>query len=781
MQARNVLVFWIICLEAKMFFILGPGVVQRKPSVAWRLALWMGTRLCAGALVASPGLAQAADVYLNNTTPQTSGIEAAATGADAVIVTNSANISGRSGIVASSETGAISIASTGNVTSSLSWLYGIRASSNGGSIDIGGANGLSGAVSGIYAATSASGSITIRTGAGANVAALGISVRTIAADGATRIFIGSGSSITGTTYAIYADGQDVTVTNAGTVTGSVVGFRSDFGSPGTFIFNNSGILELPGASVADRYQFNNLAGGVLTGTGSLGAVNAQAGSVIRPGDRSGAVMGALNVGSLTLAAGAIVEIRANYTSGADQIAVTGAALLGGARLKIAATRQVDATWISGQTYTIMTAGSVTGTFAAPELDYAFLKATLAYTSTSVSLTLDRNWTSFSAYSTTPNQKSVSDVFDRFQTQGSNPLIAKVTTLTVGQAPVAMAQLSGAGVASTRTQSFAASSQFNGVVGSEMGEFTGSAGGGSSVLSYVDDKTITKAFDKVAAKASESILDGRVWAHGLGGVANMKADATNPAERSSNYGLAAGVDKALSPNLRAGAALSGGQSSSKVASLATKADAVWGQAALYAIATDGERYAKASLVYGRLTTETERTVTAFATPETAKGKFGANLFSTRLEVGQKFVTGRVNLTPFAAFEPSWLMQEGYSETGAATIGLGYGKTTTRALPATLGMKFDGDVVLHAMRLAPSATLGWVYNFASTSSLSPFFTSLPGSTFTVAGAKGDRNLARTELNVEAMADASTATVYANARADLGARTSAMRGTGGMMMRF
>jgi uncharacterized protein with beta-barrel porin domain len=269
---------------------------------------------------------------------------------------------------------------------------------------------------------------------------------------------------------------------------------------------------------------------------------------------------------------------------------------------------------------------------------------------------------------------------------------------------------------------------------------------------------------------------------LGSVANRKADAANPSEHSSNYGLVAGVDTALTPNLRAGFALSGGQSSSKVAALATKADATWGQGALYAVVTDGDRYAKASLVYGRLTTQTERTVTAFSTPETAKGKFGANLFSSRLEVGQKFATGGpIDLTPFAAFEPSWLMQDAYAETGAATVGLGYGKTTTRALPATLGLKFDGAFVFDTMRIAPMVTLGWVHNFAGTASLSPFFTALPGSTFTVAGAKGDRNLARTELNVEATPEGSTATFYVNARADLGARTNAVRGTGGVMMRF
>ncbi|MDB5545699.1 MAG: putative outer rane autotransporter barrel precursor, partial [Hyphomicrobiales bacterium] len=635
------------------------------------------------------------------------------------------------------------------------------------------------------------GTIDIKTASGGNVMGTGgAGISTTAVSGTTTISIGGGSTVTGTSAAISATttNGNVTVSNAyaGTVQGSINAVLTGAGT-GTFTFNNSGTLAILGAQSNTGFALNNMSGGVLTGTGSFGAVDAASGSIIRPGDRtlalvSGApVMGTLNASSLTLASGAIVEIRANFTSGADKIAVTGAAVLGGATLKVAATPQIDATWSSAKSFTILTGGSVTGTFATTQLDYAFLKATLAYTSTSVSMTLDRNWTSFGAYSTTPNQKSVSDVFDTFQTQGTNPLIAKVSTLTISQAPVAMSQLSGTGVATARTQSFAASGLFNGALSSEMSKFTGSASGGA-VLSYADDKKLTKAFDKVAAKPAEPILDGRVWAHVLGGVANMKSDATNPSERSTNFGLAAGIDTAINPNLRAGFALSGGQSVSKVASLAISADANWGQAALYGVATDGDRYAKAALVYGYLSTETQRTVTAFSTSETAKGKFGANLFSTRLEVGQKFVTGGpVNVTPFFAFEPAWLVQNAYSETGAAPVALGYVKTTTRALPTTLGMKFDGEFALDTMRVAPSATLGWVHNFADTSSLSPFFTALPGSTFTVAGAKGDRDLARTEVNVEATPEGSTATFYANARADLGARTNAVRGTAGAMLRF
>ena len=725
---------------------------------------------------------------------------------------------GKEGILANNAgSGKVTISGIGAVTAT---GVGISATAAGGAINIGTPSvKITKAVSGttgISATNTGSGTISIATGAGGTVASTGgVGISTSSANGATTIdvgadvtgtiygissdasgggttsiSIGSGSTVTGGSRAIYAKTKDgnVTVANAGSVRGAIEGALYS-GGTGTFTFNNTGTFTLLGSESNTGFAINNQSGGVLTGTGSFGAVNAASGSFIRPGDRTlppvngVPVMGTLKISGLTLTPGALVEVRADYAGASDKVEVSGAAALGGATLRVLATPQTSAAWDGGKkTYTVLTAGTLTGTFATVTTDYAYLKASAVTSGNSVIATLERNWTSFGTYSTTPNQKSVSDVFDKFQTQGSNPLISKVTTLTIAQAPVAMAQLSGSGIVAARAQSFAAAGVFTGAINAEMGKFTGSAGGASSVLSYAPEKKVTKAFDKVAVKPAAPILDGRVWMQVLGGVANMKSDATNPSERSTNFGLAAGADTALTPNLRAGFALSGGQSTTRVSSLATRADATWGQGALYAVATDGDRYAKAALVYGYLTTETERKVTAFEMPETAKGKFGANLVSTRLEVGQSLTKNTaVNLTPFAAFEPSWLMQNSYTETGSSVVALGYGKTTARALPATLGVKAESDIALDGMRLTPSATLGWVHNFTDTSSISPFFAALPGSTFTVAGAKGDRNLARTEFNLEATPNGSTATFYANARADLGARTTSVRGTAGFMMRF
>lgn len=76
---------------------------------------------------------------------------------------------------------------------------------------------------------------------------------------------------------------------------------------------------------------------------------------------------------------------------------------------------------------------------------------------------------------------------------------------------------------------------------------------------------------------------------------------------------------------------------------------------------------------------------------------------------------------------------------------------------------------------------MHDFSNATSISPFFTALPGSNFTVQAAKGDRNLARTEVSLEATPKDTLATFYLNARADLSQRTSSVRGMAGVSLRF
>jgi uncharacterized protein with beta-barrel porin domain len=669
--------------------------------------------------------------------------------------------------------------------------YGVYATSAGGNVDIGSTTGLGGAVSGatgIYAATTGSGKVNVKiTG---NVTSTGNdAIATSAATNDTTISIESTSTITGGARAlsVTTGTGNVTVTNLGSVKNSIAGTTGG----GSLTFNNAGTLMLVDAQSNSGFTITNRAAGILTGTGSFGVVNAEADSIIRPGDRSLAiplsgvpVMGVMRTGNLTLATGAIVEVRADYSGGSDSISVTGNAALGGATLKILATPNNEKTWIAGpKSFVVMNvSGTITGTFGSVVTEYAFLNATAAYAANSVTATLERNAVKFADVAVTKLQTAVGTALDGYAAQSTNPLIQKITTLTRLEAPAALQQLAGAGLNSTHSLAFGASRLVIDTVSSEMGRFTGSASGGAA-LSYIEDTRIKPpAFKNIAPKV-EPIADGRVWAQFMGGVGNIKTNEASgaPGERASTFGIAAGIDRAYNPNLRVGFALAGGQSTLKVSQLATKSDATWGQAALYAVATNGALYAKTSLTMGYISNETERSVTAFGTPEKATGEFSSLLYAARVEVGQRFEVAPAGVTPFLAFEPSLVAQNAYNEKAATPIALGFGKNTANALPGTLGVKIDANIDVGDVRLTPSATLAWVHNFANATTISPFFTALPGSTFSVTGVEGDRDLARTELTLEATRFGSLASVFANARADLGQRTNSLRGTGGMMVRF
>ena len=104
-----------------------------------------------------------------------------------------------------------------------------------------------------------------------------------------------------------------------------------------------------------------VSGGVLTGTGSVGALTVTNGGTLAPGN--GTPGASIAAASLAMQSGALYVVQLNPAT-ASFTAVTGAATLGGAT--------VEAVFAGGsyvsKRYTILTAGSVSGTFAGATVD-----------------------------------------------------------------------------------------------------------------------------------------------------------------------------------------------------------------------------------------------------------------------------------------------------------------------------------------------------------------------------------------------------------------------------
>lgn len=188
---------------------------------------------------------------------------------------------------------------------------------------------------------------------------------------------------------------------------------------------------LVNGSIASAVTVGNA--GRLGGTGTI--AGATVSGTIAPGTTG---IGTLRVaGPLTVAATGILEVDAAPGGTADLLAVTGAVTLNGGGVAV---RTGGATGFQPlTTYTILTGGSVTGTFSSVTADAAFLNPALTYDATSVRLRLVRNDVSFAAIGQTANQRAVGAAL---QPQGAGAAFDAVVVLSAADARAGFDQLSG---------------------------------------------------------------------------------------------------------------------------------------------------------------------------------------------------------------------------------------------------------------------------------------------------------------------------------------------------
>ncbi|MXO64077.1 beta strand repeat-containing protein [Qipengyuania oceanensis] len=165
---------------------------------------------------------------------------------------------------------------------------------------------------------------------------------------------------------------------------------------------NGGTLSVNGSMTEADFFVNT--GGTLGGNGEVGPVVVDGGTI-----GAGNSIGTLTVvGDLTLSAASIFEIEVNAAGEADLVNVTGTATLGGATASILAEEGAYAPFTE---YTVLTAGSVVGTFGDITTNYAFLTPQFAYDATEVSLVLRRNDIAFSDFGATGNQSAVGGLIE----------------------------------------------------------------------------------------------------------------------------------------------------------------------------------------------------------------------------------------------------------------------------------------------------------------------------------------------------------------------------------
>ncbi len=187
------------------------------------------------------------------------------------------------------------------------------------------------------------------------------------------------------------------------------------------------------------------AGGLVSGSGQLGSLQALAGSGIAPGNS----IGTLSVsGPVSFATGATYFVEVARDGRSDRIDTAGAATLAGGTVFVSPENIrrplsfPEARSILGQRFTILNAsGGVSGRFDGVVPNFLFLDASLGYSRTSVTLSMERSSTSFASVGSNRNQSGVGAGIEGLG-QG-NPLYESILLMTSQQsARSAFQQLSG---------------------------------------------------------------------------------------------------------------------------------------------------------------------------------------------------------------------------------------------------------------------------------------------------------------------------------------------------
>lgn len=748
-----------------------------------------------------------------------------AVGGDAVSINTNAGssitLSGGTGVTAAANAGAINVTTAGTISGADQGVDArIFSGANTSDVTVVVNGNVTANLVGVIAATGGTGNVNVSVGAGATVQ--GTTTFGVGVSGNATNAVTNSGAIIGDTGLVTVLGS-TTVTNAGSITGTggsavnlggannlfvmtgpaatltgrAVGSGTDtfrFAGAGSNSFDVSQIgagwalLDKTGSSIwsltgtstyagpvtvnggtlavnGDLSSAGSLtvnAGGTLGGSGIAGAV-AINGGTLAPGNS----IGTLTTASLTMTAASTYLVQVSGAA-SDKTLVTGIAGINGKVVVDPLTRLSATT-----TYTIMTAGTVIGTFSGVE----FLTATsfarnarLSYVGNDVLLTLDPG----SLLSSLPgnasiNQRNVAAGIDN-GLFGGGALPAGFNALFAlsGQPLLnALTQASGETATGTQQTTFNAMNMFMGLLtdpfvagGGDPRSSNGASGyaaDGSEALAYAGRKRTGAERDAYAAMSRKAPPQGfearwSVWAAGFGGSQTTDGNATLGSNTATSRiaGAVAGADYWFSPNTVAGFALAGGGTNFSVANGGTGRSDLF-QAGGFVRHNAGAAYVTGALAYGWQDITTDRNVT-IAGADHLQARFNANAYSGRLEGGYRLVTpwiGGIGVTPYAAAQFTTFDLPAYAEqaiTGSNTFALSYASKSVTDTRSELGLRTDKSFALNDAIVTLRARAAWAHDFNADRNIAATFQALPGASFVVNGAAQAHDTALTTASAE-----------------------------------
>ncbi|KWU52822.1 autotransporter outer membrane beta-barrel domain-containing protein [Pseudomonas palleroniana] len=512
------------------------------------------------------------------------------------------------------------------------------------------------------------------------------------------------------------------------------------------ILNNQGgiagdVIVDPGAYYKGRGSLNNLIinGRLITDT----------------------VVGAPQVnGNLVMNPGSTFEFVTRSDGSAATTHVAGNAQLNGAYLSLQPGYSVmEYPWHS--TYTILQAGSITGTFDESYLPgYAFLLPKLSYENNQVNLSYTRNDIEFIDYARTANAARAANSIESItwshwkNWDGSypypsmipnpNPLYDALLGTSELTASAAIEALAGSSNANLASATLAASAQVGTSMLSAMRQMSSS----SSLLVGLES-TQTPALAATGIPSSARNLNdpharARVWLQGIGSYGKLDGQHGTDASQQRTQGSLLGVDWSLSSLWRLG--VLGGYSKTDIDSHNVDNTLRSWHVGAYAVRQDGPLALRLGAAYSHHTGDNKRTVAFEGFSDRPKGDYNADSQQAFAELGYALGSGRFSIEPFANLGYQRYHRDSYSEKGG-DASLKVSAQTLDNLSSTFGARVAHLSQLdNGISLTPRATLGWRHLYGNVDSETRQAFLVGGDAFSVEGSALDRDSLMVEVGVD-----------------------------------
>lgn len=399
-------------------------------------------------------------------------------------------------------------------------------------------------------------------------------------------------------------------------------------------------------------------GGFLNGSPRLGSFRVLGGGRFGPGYSIGTIV---VTGDSQLDPGSIYEAEVTARGDADFHHVGGVATIDGAIVDVRPYQ--GGIFSKSTTVPILTAeGGLVGRFGSIIDNFAFLDASLSYTSNTVNLTLTRNQNQFSSVAQTANQLAVGQALDSAEVRNEAPnLLGTFYGFSEAEARSAYSSLSGEGIADIRSAATGSVNLFLGTVRDQATGFLSGSGRNSSTVDTM-----------------------RMWATMLGGNLHLSSQGNYFGSMTQVWGGAGGIEKLFDPSLRAGVALGGTSSNISVSGIQTSGQASFGHVALYGQKTFDHAYVVGAFGWSAGHTTTKRSMMLLGGVQT--GAFDGQGPSGRIEAGYRFSWTDLEVAPYVALQGAWMRQNGMVEIGDPIGSLFVKGQTVTSIPGSIGVQF-----------------------------------------------------------------------------------------------